>query len=269
MLDARQWVAFSGLDPRLFKSGKSVEKRPRISRGGSRHLRSCSLHASAGRSASRSLSATLLSKLTALAAKLGLRTSRRSGYAKAAACSVCHVPHQSSPVRRSSKLCCAVDMLAHAIVCLCLTDPKKREVLLHLSREKKIEFQERIASIIIMFGSFFLEPFGWLGTTKVYSGMGADIVMESITLKTSARTRRAPAAFPSRALRIENADPAQQHRRHVRCQHKTLAPAVQPQPWILDARHTGRAGPTSTRAGQQAAAASRPNSGMAPPARTP
>ena len=38
-LDARQWVAFSGLDPRLFKSGKSVEKRPRISRGGSRHLR--------------------------------------------------------------------------------------------------------------------------------------------------------------------------------------------------------------------------------------
>ena len=39
MLDARQWVAFSGLDPRLFKSGKSIEKRPRISRGGSRHLR--------------------------------------------------------------------------------------------------------------------------------------------------------------------------------------------------------------------------------------
>jgi transposase len=39
MLDARQWVAFSGLDPRLFKSGNTVEKRPRISRGGSRHLR--------------------------------------------------------------------------------------------------------------------------------------------------------------------------------------------------------------------------------------
>src|SRR5690242_9681233 len=39
MLDARQWVAFSGLDPRLFKSGKSVEKQPRISRSGSRHLR--------------------------------------------------------------------------------------------------------------------------------------------------------------------------------------------------------------------------------------
>jgi transposase len=38
-LDARQWVAFSGLDPRRFKSGTSVEKKPRISRGGSRHLR--------------------------------------------------------------------------------------------------------------------------------------------------------------------------------------------------------------------------------------
>ena len=38
-LDARQWVAFSGLDPLQFTSGSSVEKRPRISRGGSRHLR--------------------------------------------------------------------------------------------------------------------------------------------------------------------------------------------------------------------------------------
>ncbi len=38
-LDARQWVAFSGLDPRRFKSGTSVEQRPRISRAGSRHLR--------------------------------------------------------------------------------------------------------------------------------------------------------------------------------------------------------------------------------------
>jgi len=37
--DARQWVAFSGLDPSIFTSGSSVEKRPRISRGGSRHLR--------------------------------------------------------------------------------------------------------------------------------------------------------------------------------------------------------------------------------------
>jgi transposase len=38
-LDARQWVAFAGLDPLQFTSGNSVEKKPRISRGGSRHLR--------------------------------------------------------------------------------------------------------------------------------------------------------------------------------------------------------------------------------------
>ena len=38
-LDARQWVAFSGIDPSQFTSGTSVQKRPRISRGGSRHLR--------------------------------------------------------------------------------------------------------------------------------------------------------------------------------------------------------------------------------------
>jgi transposase len=37
--DARQWVAFSGLDPSVFTSGTSVEKRPPISRGGSRHQR--------------------------------------------------------------------------------------------------------------------------------------------------------------------------------------------------------------------------------------
>jgi transposase len=38
-MDAGQWVAFSGLDPSIFTSGSSVEKRLRISRGGSRHLR--------------------------------------------------------------------------------------------------------------------------------------------------------------------------------------------------------------------------------------
>lgn len=38
-LDARQWVAFSGLDPRRFSSGTSVQERPSISRAGSRHLR--------------------------------------------------------------------------------------------------------------------------------------------------------------------------------------------------------------------------------------
>jgi transposase len=38
-LDARQWVTFSSIDPSQFTSGTSVQKRPRISRGGSRHLR--------------------------------------------------------------------------------------------------------------------------------------------------------------------------------------------------------------------------------------
>jgi hypothetical protein len=33
-----------------------------------------------------------------------------------------------------------------------------------------------------LFGSFLPSLFGWFGTTKVYSGLGADIVMESITL---------------------------------------------------------------------------------------
>ena len=38
-LDARQWLAFAGLDPLRFTSGTTVDKKPRISRGGSRHLR--------------------------------------------------------------------------------------------------------------------------------------------------------------------------------------------------------------------------------------
>jgi hypothetical protein len=32
-----------------------------------------------------------------------------------------------------------------------------------------------------LFGSFLPSLFGWFGTTKVYSGLGADILMESIT----------------------------------------------------------------------------------------
>lgn len=35
----RQWVAHAGLDPRLFESGTSVEKVPRISKRGNSHLR--------------------------------------------------------------------------------------------------------------------------------------------------------------------------------------------------------------------------------------
>jgi hypothetical protein len=35
---------------------------------------------------------------------------------------------------------------------------------------------------MIMFGSSLPSALGWLVTTKVYSGTGADIVMESISL---------------------------------------------------------------------------------------
>jgi transposase len=35
----RQWVAFAGLDPRHFKSGSSINKKPRISKAGNRYLR--------------------------------------------------------------------------------------------------------------------------------------------------------------------------------------------------------------------------------------
>jgi transposase len=38
-LTARQWVAYSGLDPQHCTSGTSVHKRSRISRAGNRHLR--------------------------------------------------------------------------------------------------------------------------------------------------------------------------------------------------------------------------------------
>jgi transposase len=38
-LDARQWVAYSGLDPRRYESGTSVARPPRISRCGNRRLR--------------------------------------------------------------------------------------------------------------------------------------------------------------------------------------------------------------------------------------
>ncbi|MDR3674840.1 MAG: IS110 family transposase [Acidobacteriota bacterium] len=38
-LEARQWVAFAGLDPREYTSGTSVHKKPRISKAGNKHLR--------------------------------------------------------------------------------------------------------------------------------------------------------------------------------------------------------------------------------------
>jgi transposase len=38
-LDARQWVAYAGLDPREYSSGTSVHKKPRISKQGNQYLR--------------------------------------------------------------------------------------------------------------------------------------------------------------------------------------------------------------------------------------
>lgn len=38
-MSARQWVAMAGLDPRHSQSGKSVNKKPRISKAGNRYLR--------------------------------------------------------------------------------------------------------------------------------------------------------------------------------------------------------------------------------------
>jgi len=38
-LDARQWVAYGGMDPREYSSGSSVHKKIRISKAGNKHLR--------------------------------------------------------------------------------------------------------------------------------------------------------------------------------------------------------------------------------------
>ena len=111
MLDARQWVAFSGLDPRLFKSGKSVEKRPRISRGGSRHLRR----------------ALYMPALVALRRDPYLRCfyqnllARGKARLQAVVAVMRKLLHALFAMFRTnqpydgSKLCCAVDMTGHAI----------------------------------------------------------------------------------------------------------------------------------------------------------
>lgn len=38
-LTHKQWVKYAGLDPRVFQSGKSIEKKPRLSKAGNRHVR--------------------------------------------------------------------------------------------------------------------------------------------------------------------------------------------------------------------------------------
>jgi len=38
-MQAKQWVAMAGLDPRQYQSGSSVNKKPRLSKAGNRYLR--------------------------------------------------------------------------------------------------------------------------------------------------------------------------------------------------------------------------------------
>lgn len=38
-MSARQWVAYAGLDPRIFESGSSVAKKPRMSKAGNKFFR--------------------------------------------------------------------------------------------------------------------------------------------------------------------------------------------------------------------------------------
>jgi hypothetical protein len=62
-----------------------------------------------------------------------------------------------------------------------LTDPQKREVLLHLSREKKIEFQERIYNQHVR----LLSPSpGWLAPSKSTRGWEPTLLWNAVTLRT-------------------------------------------------------------------------------------
>src|SRR2546428_5330483 len=74
----------------------------------------------------------------------------------------------SAPINRTTDRSCVAQSRWLAMpLLLCLTDPKKREVLLHLSREKKIgkKLNFKRESVIIMFGSF-LPGLGWLPPPK-------------------------------------------------------------------------------------------------------
>jgi hypothetical protein len=128
MLDARPWVAFSGLDPRLFKSGKSVEKRPPLSRAGSRHL--------TPRSPCQPWLPCVVIPISmpsikndSLEAKLGGKPSLQSCGNCGMLCLPCSAP--TNPTMAPSL--CAV---ALAVKCHCrlrLSDQKKREGSPHLS----------------------------------------------------------------------------------------------------------------------------------------
>src|SRR5262249_56705700 len=129
------------VDPGLFKSGKSVEKRPRISRGGSRHLR----HA------------------------LYMPASCSRCHAKTVARAVCYVPHPST-VRRFQAVCSAP-----SCQCGCglrLRDHKERGFSAPLPERKNFEIKQEPPRIYNQHVRLLLLRALWLvGASKVYSGL--------------------------------------------------------------------------------------------------
>src|SRR6266705_1337331 len=87
----------------------------------------------------------------------------------------------SAPINRTTDRSCVAQSRRLAMpLLLCLTHPKKREVLLHLSREKKIEFQERIYNQHDVGSSH--EPWS-CSSQPIYSLRSANVVMQSSEAK--------------------------------------------------------------------------------------
>ena len=78
---------------------------------------------------------------------------------------------------------------------------KKREVLLHLSREKNFEFEERIYNQHI--GSFSPEPFGWLAPPSLLGAREPTLSWNQLQCAGLNRLE----AEDERALRERSSDP--------------------------------------------------------------
>jgi transposase len=156
MLDARHWVAFSGLDPRLFKSGKSVEKRPRISRGGSRHLR---------RAVIPIYEASI--KTYSLAAKLGCKPSWQSCGNCYMLCLPC-----SAPITRTTDPSCAQWTWPSRPSLLALDRPEKeRGFSAPLLERKDVDIKRE--SIMIIVRLLSPEPFWLVRANQSLPGRGS------------------------------------------------------------------------------------------------
>src|SRR3989442_8470282 len=108
----------------------------------------------------------LLAKLTS--SRQSSPASRRSAYAKAAACSVCHVPHQSTVRRIEAVLRSRQGWQCHC--CLCLTDPKRERFSCTSPERKKLNSKRE--SIINISAPFL--PSLLVGCHhQVYSGLGS------------------------------------------------------------------------------------------------